>query len=203
MTTEERSTAYHEAAHAVAAHHLIGTESVGALSVVRDGNSLGRHAPVPLPISPSALGAVLSKMPSEELVDLSRGFLVMLYAGFAADIRIDPGNVWAVEAFEEITPAAEAVAETIDPRSHDLNDRDWVEVMLADLVLSRRITQAERGRLREESRASAHRFVAEHWTEIATLGEELLARKTMTGPQVRRALRPAPPPSRRARKRTP
>ncbi len=141
--------AYHEAGHFVAQYRLTPDDGTERVSIVPGEGTLGHHAPASgLEDHFRLRDGVAEYDPAAVEAEI-----VILYAGAAADLHLDPSRE------EEVRAGAGS------------DDAKAAELLRDHL-----------GRNRERDlRQRAADFVAEHWREIEAVAAELLERKTLNG----------------------
>ena len=139
--------AHHEAGHLVAYVHLMKGACTFEVTLTADEDALARHI------------AAAVAYPDEGAV---RSAVLVLYAGAAAELRLDPSQTEAVRAGAE---------------QDDQNASRWLRLVAGD---------AEEQRRRErELRESAAAVVAEHWAEVEAVAGALVARKKLDSVEAR------------------
>ncbi len=175
MRTPTRSTAFHEAGHAVAAAILgLGTAEV---SVRPHGDASGHHT-----LTDDAVDRLLSaqrvlawmEIPGrdacpfeteEEAADALRQHVKLLQAGEEAQRRAVPTSY----------------------RHHHVAHGDHDRIIDLALLLTGGNAEAVEG-LDAETRSETRRLLDEHWPAVERVAEALLDRETLTGADVGRIL---------------
>lgn len=139
-----RATAYHEAAHLVAGHLLTPRAGQLELSIERRGDTLGR--------------VIAGGIQDGDGVREVEGMIVFLFAGYAAEMRLDPdaeqsARIGANDDFDAADEHVKYLTRGVVARNHR-----------RDALLKR-----------------THRFVRDHWKEITAVAELVLEVKRLTG----------------------
>lgn len=141
----DAETAHHEAGHFIASHHLTPSADVYSLTIEQDNDTLGE------------VGGEDPFSDAKTRKDAER-CIVVLYAGFAAQVRFFPRSAKRA-------------------RANAADDDEKAERLLAILEPNAKRRQG----LEEGLRRQAANFVADHWDEVVAVAEDLLERGTVPG----------------------
>ena len=186
---EKKTTAYHEAGHALAARMMPGTDPIHKVSIIPRGRALG----------------ITQQLPVDERHNYSKEFLlnnlVVLMGGrVAEEIVLDQLTTGASNDIERATGMARnmvckwGMSEDLGPLAYGEKEdeiflgRELVHHKNFSEETSRRI-DAEVRRFVEEAHSKAKRLLSENIDALHAIAGALLERETITGDDVDRLMR--------------